>query len=70
MSRELKDRFDKVDQKLDIIDNKLDDHLQRLTAAETAILFIKGHLKISLSVAIAIIGTLVVAYFKKINLIP
>lgn len=52
------DRFDRLEGKLDTIDNKLDDHLARLSVAETSIEFIKGHLKITLTFALAVITAL------------
>lgn len=52
------ERFDRVEVKLDKVIQRLDTHLERLTRAEESIIFIKGHLKFTLSLAIAIIGSL------------
>ena len=61
---DMKERFDRLDHKIDKMDEKLDLHLERLTRAEESIVFIKGHLKFSLSLAIAIVGSLVGYLFK------
>ena len=53
------DRLDRLENKLDRMDGKLDQHLERLTRAEESIIFIRGHLKFTLSLAVAIIGSLV-----------
>jgi hypothetical protein len=52
-----------LDQRLDKLENKLDDHLQRISKAETSIEWIRGHLKVSLSIAIALVTGLVGALF-------
>ena len=52
-----------LDQRLDKLEYKLDDHLQRISKAETSIEWIRGHLKVSLSIAIALVTGLVGALF-------
>ena len=64
------ERFDRLENKIDSIDTKLDDHLGKFAATVTDVSWIKAHLKLSLSVAIAVIGTLVLAYSKSTGLIP
>ena len=56
-----------VDQRLDRLENKLDDHLQRLTAAEVALEFVKGHLKITTAIGIAVVGTLAAWWFTQVT---
>lgn len=59
------DQIDRIEHKIDKIDEKLDLQGERLTAAETSIAWISGHLKFSLSVAIAVIGSLAAAIFQR-----
>ena len=57
-------RFDRLEDKIDGIDIKLDNHLGRLSKAEEAILWLKGHVKFTLSVAVAVIGILITAIIQ------
>ena len=56
------EQLDKIHDKLDTIDNKLDDHLGRLSKAEVSIEFIRGHLKVSTVICIAVCGFLARAW--------
>ncbi len=50
-------QIDRIENKLDVIDVKLDDHLERLSKAEESIEFLKGHVKITITLGIAILGS-------------
>jgi hypothetical protein len=52
------DRFDRIDAKLDKIDQKLDNHLERISKAET---WIKGH-----TTLIAFISTALLSIILKL----
>ena len=53
-----------LDGRFDRIEDKLDNHLDRLSKAEEAIEWTKGHLKISTTFVLGTISTIIVAYFK------
>lgn len=55
---------DRIESKLDIIDAKLDEHLDRLSTAETEIHWLKGSVKWGITAAISILGTLGTFLFK------
>lgn len=56
--------FDKVHTKLDTIDVKLDDHLERISKTEADIHWLKGHVKIVTTLVITLFVGLVLAYVK------
>jgi hypothetical protein len=60
-------RLDRLEANLDNVGAKLDDHLQRLTAAETALEFVKGHLKLTTAIGIAVVGTIASWWFTQIT---
>ncbi len=51
-------RLDRIDSHLDSIGDKLDDHLQRVTKAESDIGWLRGYARISTTVFLAVIGAL------------
>lgn len=51
-------RLDDLGSRLDRIETKLDDHLQRVTKAESDIGWLRGHVKITTTVFLAVIGAL------------
>lgn len=53
-----------VDQRFDRLEVKLDDHLGRLSKAEEAIEWMKGHLKISTTFVLALVASALAAYFR------
>ena len=59
-----RDDFDRIHKKLDGLDNKLDEHLDRISTAETNIDWIKGHIKIVTTFAVTVFVTVVTALFK------
>ena len=60
-------RMDRLESSLDRVGAKLDDHLERLTAAEVALEFVKGHLKITTAIGIAVVGTLAAWWFTQVT---
>lgn len=64
-----RDNIDKlrehVDKRFDSLENKLDGHLERLSKAETSIEWIRGHVRIVTTFAVAI-GGAIVSYFLAI----
>lgn len=61
----LDDRFDRVDERLSRVEDKLDDHLQRLSTAEASIEWLKGNAKLSITIIMAAGGFLASLYFSK-----
>lgn len=61
---EIKDLRDHLDDRIDRLETKLDDHLGRISKAEESIEWLKGHVKISISVLLAFISGLVGAFYK------
>lgn len=58
------ERLSHIGGRLERIEDKLDKALDRTTRAEADIQWVKGHLRFSLSIAIAVIGGLATAIFK------
>lgn len=42
-------QLDRIENKVDEMDRKLDDHLERLSKAESSIEWLKGHVKITVT---------------------
>ena len=53
-----------LDSRLDRIEDKLDNHLGRISKAEEAIMWMKGHLKIATTFFLTIVSGLAAAYLK------
>jgi len=60
-------RFDQLDSRLEKLDEKLDDHLGRISKAETEIHWIKGSSKIVLTILISILGFVAQFFWHKHN---
>jgi hypothetical protein len=65
LKQHLDDRFDRVDERLSRVEDKLDDHLARLSAAEASIEWLKGHAKLTVTIILAAGGFLASLYFTK-----
>ncbi len=65
LKKHLDTRFDSVDDRLDRVEAKLDDHLQRLSSAEASIEWLRGHAKLSVTVVLTVGGFLASLYFTK-----
>lgn len=55
---DLNERFDDLGTRLERIEGKLDDHLQRVTKAESDIGWLRGYARISITVFLGVIGAL------------
>lgn len=58
------DLKDHIDARFDRLENKMDDHLERLSKAEEAIVWLKGHVKLVTAVGVACLGALATAFFR------
>jgi hypothetical protein len=56
--------FDKIHNSLDKMDEKLDNHLERISKSETDITWIRGHINIVTALAVTLLSGLAVAYFQ------
>lgn len=65
LKRHLDDRFDSIDSRLERVELKLDDHLQRLSTAEASIEWLRGHVKVFTTIILAAAGFLASLYFNK-----
>jgi len=54
-----------LDKRFDRLEHKLDDHLSRISKAETEIHWIKGISRISLTLLLAVIGFLIQLFWPK-----
>ena len=60
----LDSRFDSLDNRLDRVELKLDDHLGRLSHAEASIEWLKGNAKLTVTIIMAAGGFLISLYSK------
>jgi hypothetical protein len=58
--------IERVEARLERIEIKLDDHLQRVSKAETDISWLRGHVQIATTVFISTVGFLLAALWKYI----
>lgn len=61
----MKDEFNRIHRKLDKIYDKVEDIGARLSAAEESIVWLKGHVKISVTLTLAVIGWLANMYLTQ-----
>lgn len=52
----LDERFDGLDNRLDRVEAKLDDHLARLSRAESSVEWLRGHARIVTTIILAVAG--------------
>lgn len=52
------DRLEKIEGRLERIEGKLDTHLERVTKAESDISWLRGHVRLSTTIFLAVVGTL------------
>ena len=64
LKQHLDDRFDSVDRRLERVEEKLDDHLGRLSTAEASIEWLRGHAKLVVTIIMAAAGFLASLYFR------
>ena len=60
----LDSRFDSLDNRLERVELKLDDHLGRLSHAVASIEWLKGNAKLTVTIIMAAGGFLISLYFK------
>jgi chaperonin cofactor prefoldin len=65
LKQHLDERFDSVDKRLERVEEKLDDHLSRLSTAEASIEWLRGHAKLSITIILSVAGFLASLYFRK-----
>jgi hypothetical protein len=53
-----------IDGRFDRIEYKIDDHLERISRSEEAIQWLKGHVKITTTLVITAIGSVIAGYFS------
>ena len=63
----LDDRFDRLEAKLDSHDEKLGNHLERLSKAEEAISWIRGHVKLIVTIGISAAGFIISGLVKYLH---
>lgn len=64
---DLRELREHLDDRLDTIEDKLDDHLERIAKAETNIQWLSGHAKIVVSIVTATLGGLALAVYQLIT---
>jgi hypothetical protein len=67
MEEAVKEEFERLHARFDKLEDKIDGHLERLTRAEEAILWIRGHLNTSTAVFLAVVGSIAAWIFKQGN---
>lgn len=61
---DLNDLREHLDGRLDKIEDKLNNHLERISKSETSIEWLKGHLKLSLSLLLAALSGMAGAIYQ------
>lgn len=51
-------RFDRLDDRLERVEGKLDDHLARLSRAEASVEWLRGHARIVTTIILAVAGAI------------
>lgn len=63
----MSDNMDKIiqhlDKRFDKLEDKIDDHLQRISKAEEAIVWLRGHVKLATALFLAAAGTVFTWFF-------
>jgi hypothetical protein len=57
-------RFDRLEARFDQHELKLDNHLERLSKAEEAIAWLRGHVKLVTAIGISVVGAIISAAAK------
>lgn len=58
------DEFERLHSRFDKLENKLDSHLERLSKAEEAITWIRGHINFVTSIGLALVAAVLAFFFK------
>ena len=56
-----------MDARFDRLEDKVDNHLERLSKAEAAIEWLKGHVKFTTAVGLAVVGTVMTWWFTRVS---
>lgn len=56
----------RIEDKIDKLSDKLDNHLERLSKAETHIEHLRGHLKVFTTIFLSIVSILALSYWDKL----
>jgi len=56
-----------LDKRFDRIENKIDNHLERISKAEESLIWMKGHLKVATTFIVTLASAAIAAYFKYIH---
>lgn len=64
LQEHLDNRFDDLGRKLERVEAKLDNHLERLSRAEASIEWLRGHAKIVTTVILTVAGFIATLYFN------
>lgn len=64
LQEHLDSRFDGLDRKLERVEAKLDNHLERLSRAEASIEWLKGNVKIVTTIILTVAGFLAASLFN------
>jgi hypothetical protein len=64
LQEHLDSRFDGLDRKLERVEAKLDNHLERLSRAEASIEWLKGNVRIVTTIILTVAGFLAAALFN------
>lgn len=54
----MQESLDRIEKKIDKIDIKIDDHIGRISKLEESVIWLKGHVKITVTISLTIIGAL------------
>lgn len=63
----LDDRLDKIESKIEKADAKLDNHLERISKAETDISWLRGHAKLTVTLILTALSGLTLAAYQLIT---
>ena len=67
MSMDLRNLQDHIDSRLDRLENKIDNHLERISKAEASLEWVQGHVKVVTSILVAALGGLVSAVYTYLS---
>lgn len=56
-----------MDARFDRLEGKVDNHLGRISQSETDISWLKGHVKFTTAIGLAVVGTVVTWWFTKVS---
>lgn len=57
-------QLDRIENTLSKMDEKLDNHLERIAVAESHIAWLRGHARMSITIFLAVVGVITAAVFN------